>query len=74
MLNFDVIKEFLKEKNKIGLKSDNYDSLFCFIDLLKLKLRKFLKTGRKVPEDKKLLQLLNAYPINYSEFYKSIIA
>ena len=73
-LDYDVIKEILRtEKKKIELSSSDYDSLYCFIDLMKFKLNEFLKTDRKTPEDEKLLKLFKAYPIDYAELYKSLL-
>ena len=55
------------------LPFNDYDSLYCFIDLMKSKLSEFMKTDRKTPEDEKLLKLFKAYPIDYAELYKSLL-
>ena len=57
-LDFDVINEIIKEvKNYKNPRDIQYDSQFCFLDLLKTKLREFIQTDYQVPKDNQFLKL-----------------
>ena len=73
-LDFDVINEIIKEvKNYKNPRDIQYDSQFCFLDLLKTKLREFIQTDYQVPKGNQLLKLFQAYPIDFKLLYQNLI-
>ena len=72
-LDFDVINEILDDAKKIK-KYDlkDYKSKYCFLAVLEEKLMDFIYSGKPIPIDPKLMNLLGSYPIDYQKLYKSL--
>ena len=52
---------------------NNNNSKYIFLDEIIIKLKEFKHSGKIIPDDKKLRELFENYPLDYIRLYNSLI-